>query len=75
MVWPSQQYYHTFNGVIANYSNAAIKNNAILIPVGKIWKIYFEKTNNFDYFSSENFHPSVKGSNSGAQIIVNTIFN
>lgn len=75
MVWPSQQYYHTFNGVIANYSNAALENNAILIPVGKIWKAHFDKTNNFDYYSSDNFHPSAKGSNSAAQIIVNTLFN
>ena len=38
MVWPSRTYYHTFNGVIKNYTDAATLTNSILCPVGSVWK-------------------------------------
>lgn len=70
MVWPSLTYYHTFEGVIKNYSDAAATNNAILLPVGEVWKAYFDATNNYDYYASDGFHPSEKGSQIAAQVIV-----
>lgn len=70
MVWPSQQYYHTFNNVIANHKEAAKITNAILLPVGELWKEHFDETNNFEYYSSDGFHPSLKGSQRVAEIIV-----
>ena len=75
MVWPSINYYHTFKGVINNYREAAIKNNAIICPVGERWKTYFDTTNNFDYYSVDGFHPSVKGSQVAAEIIVLSLFS
>ncbi|WP_339915890.1 SGNH/GDSL hydrolase family protein [Yeosuana marina] len=36
MVWPSLSNYHTFEGVITNYTDAASINNSILLPVGKV---------------------------------------
>ena len=42
MVWPSLNYYQTFAGVIKNYTDAASINNSILLPVGEVWKDYFE---------------------------------
>lgn len=75
MVWPSRVYYHTFDGVIKNYTDAAIKNKAILCPVGKIWKQYFDKTNDFSYYSPDQFHPSLSGSQVAAKVIVASLFS
>ncbi|GAA5024442.1 hypothetical protein GCM10011506_08080 [Marivirga lumbricoides] len=73
MVWPSISNYHTFEGVINNYTKAAAKANAILCPVGKEWKAHFEATKDFSFLGSDGFHPSLKGSQSIAEIIVKTI--
>lgn len=75
MVWPSLTYYNTFDGVIQNYTLAAKTNNAILCPVGKLWKENFEETQNFDYYGEDGFHPSKKGSEKAAEIIVDYLFN
>jgi len=75
MVWPSLKYYHTFDGVIKNYTDAAAINNAILIPVGKVWKDYFDKSNNFQYYGPDGFHPSITGSEISAKVIVETLFH
>jgi hypothetical protein len=74
MVWPSKQYYRTFNKVIKNHREVAEKYNALLCPVGEVWKAHFEASNNFDYYSSDGFHPSKKGSQVAAQIIVDSLF-
>lgn len=74
MVWPSIKYYHTFNGVIKNYKDAAAINNAILLPVGEVWKEYIDRTNSYDYYGSDGFHPSLKGSQKAAEIIVEYLF-
>ena len=75
MVWPSVDNFHTFGNVIKNYREAAVMNNAILCPVGEVWKTYIENTNNFDYYSFDNFHPSLKGSQVVADVIVQHLFN
>lgn len=74
MVWPSVTYYQTFEGVIKNYSDAASINNAILCPVGEVWKEHFDATNNFDYYGPDGFHPSLKGSEIAADVIVRYLF-
>ena len=74
MVWPSLKYYHTFDGVIKNHTDAATINNAILIPVAKVWKDYFDESNNFQYYGPDGFHPSIKGSEIAAKVIVETLF-
>ena len=73
MVCPSMAYYHTFDGVIGNYREAAKKNQAILFPVGELWKKHFEQTNNFDYYGPDKFHPSKKGSQVAAEIIASIL--
>ncbi|CAM1343988.1 SGNH/GDSL hydrolase family protein [Tenacibaculum amylolyticum] len=73
MVWPAQLYYYTFNGVIKNYTDAAKLNNAILFPVGKVWKKHFTTTNDYSYYSQDKFHPSLEGSQSAAKIIVDVL--
>jgi hypothetical protein len=75
MVWPAIDNFHTFGSVINNYREAAVKNNAVLCPVGEVWKTYIEKTNNFDYYSFDNFHPSLKGSQVAADVLVQYLFN
>ncbi len=75
MVWPSKAYFNTFKGVINNYREAAKINDAILCPVGEVWKDYFERTNNFDYYGSDGFHPTPKGSQVAADVIVEYLFS
>ena len=74
MVWPSLSYYQTFDGVIKNHTDAATINNAILLPVGKVWKDYFESSNNFHYYGPDGFHPSLEGSKTAAKVIVEYLF-
>ena len=74
MVWPSLTYYDTFDGVIKNHQDAASINDAILCPVGQVWKEYFDTTNKFDYYGPDGFHPSLKGSKVAADVIVEYLF-
>jgi hypothetical protein len=74
MVWPSLNYYHTFDDVIKNYKDATLINNSILLPVGEVWKDYFDRTDDFQYYGSDGFHPSMKGSKIAAKVIVQYLF-
>jgi len=73
MVWPARANYHTFDGVIANYSVAASQTNSILCPVGQLWKAYFDSTQDFSYYGSDGFHPSLAGSQNAAEIIFESL--
>ena len=75
LVWPSLYYYHTMDGVIENYTLAATDTRSLLLPVGQAWKAYFEKNKTFDLYGSDGFHPSKKGSQLAAEIIVKTIMD
>ena len=74
MVWPSQTYFHTFEGVIKNHRDAASENDAILCPVGEAWKAYFDENQDYSLYGMDGFHPSPKGSRLAAQVIVDTLF-
>lgn len=74
MVWPARANYHMFEGVIKNYTEAAQQNQALLCPVGKVWKEHFEQTNDFSYYGPDDFHPSMAGSQVAAEVIVKTLF-
>jgi hypothetical protein len=74
MVWPAHANYHHFDGVIKNYTEAASKSNAILCPVGKVWKDYIDKTNDLTYYGQDLFHPSEKGSQVVSEVIYNSLF-
>ncbi len=73
MVWPSRLYYHTFEKVIANYRYAAKSMDAILCPVGEVWKEHFDETGEFSYYGPDGFHPSFRGSQVAASVIVNAL--
>ncbi len=73
MVWPAIVNYFTFDNVIANYTAAAEANNAILCPVGRRWKEHFDQTNDFSYYGSDQFHPSLQGSRIAAEVIVQSL--
>jgi hypothetical protein len=75
MVWPAKANLHTFDGVIANYKDAAVKSEAILCPVGEAWKKYIETTADFSYYGDDGFHPSLKGSEVAAQIIADKLLS
>ncbi len=74
MVWPAFSNFHTFDGVIANYTEAATATNSLLCPVGKLWKAYFLATNDYSYYGPDMFHPSKEGTENAAQIIYETLF-
>jgi len=74
MVWPALANFNTFDGVIKNYTDAALATNSLLCPVGKIWKEYFNATNDYSYYGPDMFHPSPKGSQKAAEIIYETLF-
>ena len=74
MVWPARSNYGNFDGVIKNYTDAARVNQAILCPVGQEWKKYFDETKDFSYYSSDDFHPSLKGSIKAAEVIYHSLF-
>ena len=73
MVWPSRTYYSTFDGVITNYTDAAEATNSILCPVGQVWKHHFDQTEDFSYYGPDGFHPSLKGSQVAAEVIVQSL--
>lgn len=73
MVWPSNVYYHTFDKVIQNHKAAAEENNAVLFPVGEVWKKHFDETKDFSYYGMDGFHPSLRGSQVAAKVIVDTL--
>jgi len=75
MVWPSKGYYHTFDGVIQNYRDAAKMNDALLFPVGRIWKEHFDETNDYSYYGIDGFHPSLRGSQVAAEVITKSILS
>jgi hypothetical protein len=73
MVWPARANYKTFDGVIRNHTEVAAKTNALLCPVGKVWKEHFEATNDFSYYGPDQFHPSPAGSQVAAEVIFTTL--
>ena len=70
MVWPSVSRNYTMDEVIKNHRDAATTNNAILLPVGEVWKAHMDSTGRFDYYGHDGFHPSLKGSQVAAETIV-----
>uniref|UniRef100_UPI00404738B1 SGNH/GDSL hydrolase family protein n=1 Tax=Roseivirga sp. TaxID=1964215 RepID=UPI00404738B1 len=74
MVWPAKVNYHTFDGVIRNYSGAAAATKSILCPVGSIWKEHFDTTEDYSYYGPDLFHPSLAGTKVAAEVIFNSLF-
>ncbi|HRG09677.1 MAG TPA: SGNH/GDSL hydrolase family protein [Cyclobacteriaceae bacterium] len=73
MVWQAKVNYHTFSGVISNYTLAASQANAVLCPVGEVWKQHFDSTQDFSYYGADGFHPSLAGSQRAAEIIFGSL--
>jgi len=74
MVWPARINYHTFPGVITNYTNAAYATGAILCPAGQAWKQYIDRTGDWSYYGPDEFHPSALGTQVAAEVIYKSIF-
>ena len=74
MVWPAHRYYHTFEGVIRNYTAAAKRNKALLFPVGVVWKAYQKRNLSAQLYSYDNFHPSPAGSFLAALTIFHRLY-
>ncbi|MBK7342359.1 MAG: SGNH/GDSL hydrolase family protein [Saprospiraceae bacterium] len=74
MVWPSRSNQHTFEGVIKNYTAAAVQSQAILCPVGEVWKRHVDASGSWDYYGPDGFHPSLLGSQVAAAVIAESLF-
>ena len=74
MVWPAFANLQTFDGVIKNYTDAASVTNSLLCPVGAVWKKHFEDTKEYSYYGPDLFHPSPKGTEIAAKVIVDNLF-
>lgn len=73
MVWPAVPNFHTFDGVIKNYTDAAVQTNSILCPVGCKWKEFIDATGSLSYYGNDQFHPSLLGSQVAAQVIFESL--
>jgi hypothetical protein len=74
MVWPPRDHMERFEGVINNYTEAALKTQAVLCPVGLAWKACLETKASCDYYDRDGFHPSLTGSQVAAEIIFQSLF-
>lgn len=74
MVWPAKHNLHMFDGVIRNYTDAATITHSLLCPVGSEWKKFFTETSDYSYYGPDGFHPSLKGSENAAAIMVKILF-
>lgn len=74
MVWPAFSNFHTFDGVINNYTAAAVATNSLLCPVGKLWKEHFLSIGDYSYYGPDMFHPSQAGTEHAAMVIFETLF-
>ncbi|MFM8740811.1 MAG: SGNH/GDSL hydrolase family protein [Cytophagales bacterium] len=72
MVWPAKANYHTFDGVITNYTDAASETGSLLCAVGTEFKMHGD-VGSYWFYSADNFHPSVEGSQRAAEIIYSTL--
>jgi len=72
MVWPSITNKHTFDGVIDNYSYAGSQTESILCTVGTEFKKHVEK-GDYHFYSTDQFHPSLEGSQAAATIIYSAL--
>ncbi len=73
MVWPSKQYYFTFDKVIENHQLAAKSTKSLLFPVGLVWKEYNELKRKESLYGPDGFHPSSAGSFLAALVIFHQI--
>jgi len=73
MVWPAVPNFHTFDGVVKNYTDAAAQTKSILCPVGSKWKEFIDNTGSLSYYSNDQFHPSLLGSQVAAQVIFESL--
>ena len=74
MVWPARVNYQTFDGVIRNYTDAALTTGSLLCPAGWAWKQYIDRTGDFSYYGPNDFHPSLSGSQVAAAVIYKALF-
>jgi hypothetical protein len=61
MVWPASSRSFDHDNVILSYTNAAIQTSSLLAPAGLAWKHAWAIDSNLELYSSDGFHPSVKG--------------
>lgn len=75
MVWPSKSRLYDFDEVIATYTEAAKANNAMLVPVAKVWRSSLDEFPDLEIYGEDNIHPSLTGSLLAAMMILGVLLN
>ena len=74
MVWPSQQRSFDFDRVSRSYRAAALKNDALLIPVGDAWRAAWRRDSRIQLYGPDNFHPTPAASYLAVLVFYHQLF-
>ena len=69
MVWPSRARAQDRDGVSQSYSAAARDVNALLLPVGDVWRAAWQRDATLPLYADDGLHPSPMGSYLAALVI------
>jgi hypothetical protein len=67
MVWPQQD--GDWNAVMTSYTNAAVANDAILLPAGRAFRAVLDQHPEVPLFGPDRFHPGPEGAYLAALVI------
>lgn len=73
MVWPSKARLFDLDNVIYSYSNAAVKNGAMICAAGLAWKNVWATNSSIALYGPDGFHPDITGSLLSAMVIYGTL--
>lgn len=62
MVWPSKARLFDLDNVIHSYTEAAVKNGAVICSVGLAWKKTWQVEPSISLYGIDGFHPDIIGS-------------
>jgi len=74
MVWPSRQRSYDFDRVSDSYHAAALKNDALLLPVGEAWRAAWRRDQDIRLYAPDNFHPTPAASYLAALVFYHQLF-
>lgn len=61
MVWPAEERFFDFDGVLDSYRTAAEENDALFFPSGEAWRVAWEREPALELYGLDRFHPSEMG--------------
>ncbi len=61
MVWPAEERFFDFDGVLDSYRTLADTTNALFFPAGEAWRVAWETNEDLEFYGSDRFHPAPLG--------------